>query len=297
MHLWQDIFRDGVKQLQSAGIGGAVAEMRSLLAQSQNWPDEQFEIYLHHPVTEEAVKEVHSILQRRINREPLARILGKTRFGNLEIHLCPTVFKPTRETEAMVDHVILKFQNHPSPCRILDLGTGTGCILLALLADLPNSTGLGIDQDETALAQARQNAADCGLAARADFDCSDWGQGVEGAFDLIITNPPRVPTLLLPHLVPEVRGHDPIPALDGGPDGLQFYRRTIDNFRGLATADGWGIVQVGPLLAGQVQALAQDAGFRQVAILADYKGMPVCVAFQNAPKAQGLFAQIKALWL
>ena len=182
---------------------------------------------LAHPkraVDERATDRVRVALARMVDREPLSRILGHREFWGMEFGLSTDTLDPRPDTETVVTAVLRSIPDRRAPLRFLDLGTGTGCILLALLSELPAATGVGVDVAAGAAMTARGNAAALGLARRADFLIGDWGSAISGVFDVIISNPPYIASAALSDLPREVADFDPRCALDGGPDGLACYR-------------------------------------------------------------------------
>jgi release factor glutamine methyltransferase len=170
------------------------------------------------------VNRVRLIMDRMVAREPLSRILGRREFWGLEFALSADTLDPRPETETIVEAVLRRFPDQDKPLRLLDLGTGTGCILLALLSEFPNAVGFGVDLSGGAAATAQRNAGRLGFADRAHFLVGDWGAAISGQFDAIIANPPYIPDALLAGLPREVALHDPQLALSGGKDGLEAYR-------------------------------------------------------------------------
>ena len=182
---------------------------------------------LSHPerlVEDVQVDQVRLSLDRMVAREPLSRILGHREFWGLEFALSTDTFDPRPETETVVEAVLRRFPDQDKLLRLLDLGTGTGCIVLALLSEFRNAVGFGVDLSAGAATTARHNAGSLGFADRAHFLVGDWGTAIRGKFDAIIANPPYIPDTLLAGLPREVVLHDPHLALSGGEDGLQAYR-------------------------------------------------------------------------
>jgi release factor glutamine methyltransferase len=193
---------------------------------------------------------------RRLAREPVSRIVGMKEFWGLPLRVNPAVLVPRPETETVVATALAALDrdgDRARPLRIADLGTGSGALLLALLNELPNAFAIGTDLSTAALALARDNAQQLGLAARAVFVACDFAAALAGALDLIVANPPYVTSAELAQLAPEVRDHDPSLALDGGPDGLRAYRALVADAPRLIGAAGHMVVEVG---AGQADAVA-----------------------------------------
>jgi release factor glutamine methyltransferase len=228
---------------------------------------------------------------RRLAGEPVSRILGNAEFYGREFTLSPATLDPRPDTETLIDEV-LKIADaeggRQRPLRILDLGTGTGCLLLTLLAELPQATGIGCDISSEAIATATQNARQLGVADRCELRVADilspgFG-GIIGPFDLIISNPPYIESAVIPSLDRNVRDFDPMAALDGGADGLVFYRAIVDEFASLVP-DGWLVLEIGYDQAVAVTGLLEKA--RNGALLMsprithDLGGNPRCVAVQT----------------
>jgi release factor glutamine methyltransferase len=212
--------------------------------------------------------------RRRAGGEPLSKIVGRREFWGLPLVVSRDVLDPRPETETIVETAIGVVGDRPgAPLRVLDLGTGSGAILCALLTELPEATGVGADRSEAAAEIARTNLAACGLAGRAEVRVGSWTEGVEGLFDLIVSNPPYIPSGDLASLPREVRDFDPALALDGGPDGLDAYRTILPAAARLLAPGGWAIVEVGAAQAPDVIALATSAGLAGGAAERDLAGI------------------------
>jgi release factor glutamine methyltransferase len=206
------------------------------------------------PLTPTEAAAVATLAARRLAREPVARILGGKEFWGLPFALVAETLVPRPETETVVEAALEAVAPmRPAPLRLADLGTGSGALLLALLHELPNATGVGTDISLAALVCARANARALGLAARADFVACDYGSALAGTFDLVVSNPPYVARGDIAALAPEVRDFDPRRALDGGPDGLDGYRAIAADTRRLLAPTGILIVELG---FGQLAAAA-----------------------------------------
>ena len=205
-----------------------------------------------------------SFANRRLNGEPVARILGTREFWGLPLALSPATLVPRPDTETVVEaalEILRGEQRLQDDLRIADIGTGSGAILLALLSELPNAIGTGTDLSAEALATARHNAQVLGLAGRASFIACNYLDGAPGPFDLIVSNPPYIPSADIAGLSIEVREHDPHLALDGGADGLDAYRAIIpDAFAQLCTG-GLLIVEIGQGQHAAVAKVMMEAGF------------------------------------
>jgi release factor glutamine methyltransferase len=215
------------------------------------------------PLGHEAAGTLEGAVARRLRGEPVARIVGAWEFWGLPFGLAPETLVPRADTETLVEAALVLHPDRRRPVRILDLGTGSGCILVALLSELPNAGGIGLDRSHGALVQARANAVRNGVGTRAAFVCADWTAGLRGRFDLIVSNPPYIARDTIQGLDVEVRGHDPMAALDGGPDGLDAYRSIVDALTGgpVGLAPGGALVlEVGYDQAEAVETLGTRAG-------------------------------------
>jgi release factor glutamine methyltransferase len=201
-------------------------------------------------------EEYDLLVERRVSGEPVAYIVGHREFWSLDLGVTDAVLIPRPDTETLI--VAALEVCRPAPQRILDLGTGSGALLLAALSEWPQATGLGIDACPAALAVAVGNAERLGFAERAVFQCGNWGEGLTERFDLILSNPPYVEDKA--ELSSEVRDHEPASALFAGPDGLDDYRRLVPQLSGLLSAGGVAILEIGSTQATAVLALAAGSG-------------------------------------
>ncbi|MCW5749252.1 MAG: peptide chain release factor N(5)-glutamine methyltransferase, partial [Alphaproteobacteria bacterium] len=188
--------------------------------------------------------------------------------------ITPDVLTPRPDSETLVEAVLAALPDRQARLRILDLGVGSGCLLLSLLHELPNASGVGVDRSERALAVARQNAQALGLAPRTQWRTGDWGEGLEEEFDVVVSNPPYVPSDDIETLDPEVSEHEPWLALDGGPDGLECYRRLAGQLGYLVRPGGVVALEVGKGQAQAVARLVRAAGFRSLTVHNDLGGIP-----------------------
>lgn len=224
-------------------------------------------------------------LDRRARHEPLSRILGRRAFWTLELEITPATLDPRPETETLVEVVrdeLVRRGRCQCALAILDLGTGSGAILLALLAEFPNARGLGTDVSPAALEVARRNAVRSGVGERAAFRAASWLDGIAGSFDVIVSNPPYIPSGDIAGLGMAVRGYDPPGALDGGPDGLDPYRIIIPRGARLLSPGGVMAVEIGATQAAAVDRLMDEAGLAALGpngrVWPDLAGRPRCVA-------------------
>jgi len=216
------------------------------------------------PLTGDESSRLESFARRRLAGEPVARIVGMKEFWGLQLKLSPATLVPRPDTETVVELALEMLRAGRAinrPLRIADLGTGTGAILLALLSELPDATGIGTDISAEALRTAADNAARLGFSGRVDFVRCDYASALSGPFDLIVSNPPYIRSADIAGLGPEVRDHDPHAALDGGADGLDAYRALIAQAAGLLAPGAVLVVEAGQGQASQIEALMTGAGF------------------------------------
>ena len=223
----------------------------------------------HRELSAAQVEQLDAYLERRIRREPVSHILGRKGFWNIMLGVTADVLTPRPETEVIVDHALRLFPEGRT-FRILDLGVGSGAILLAILAERPAARGLGIDVSEEALAVARDNAARLGLADRIALLRGDWSGGLAGSeFDLVVSNPPYIASPVIETLDPEVRDYEPRIALDGGPDGLDAYRRLAPEILRMLRPGGRFLVEIGYDQKAAAESLFRAAGAMEVETLQD----------------------------
>ena len=256
-------------RLEAAGVPGPVIDARVLVEAACGVTRADIVGYPHRELSEAQVERLDAYLERRIRREPVSHILGRKGFWNIMLGVTADVLTPRPETEVIVDHALRLFPEG-RPFRILDLGVGSGAILLAILAERPAARGLGIDVSEEALAVARDNAARLGLADRIALLRGDWSGGLAGSeFDLVVSNPPYIASPVIETLDPEVRDYEPRIALDGGPDGLDAYRRLAPEILRMLRPGGRFLVEIGYDQKAAAESLFRAAGAMEVETLQD----------------------------
>jgi release factor glutamine methyltransferase len=229
-----------------------------------------------------AARRVEEFAARRAAGEPLSRIVGEREFWGLRLAISPQVLDPRPETETIVEAAVRLLRNRrEDSLRILDLGVGSGSLLCALLSEFAHARGVGVDISPGAANVARGNIEACGFAERAEIRIGDWTRGLEGNFDLIVSNPPYIRSADLPGLPREVRNFDPWLALDGGMDGLDAYRRILPESRSLLSAGAWLMVEIGAGQAAGVLAIAERCGFVETRTCKDLAGLDRVVAARS----------------
>lgn len=270
-----ELLRTTKETLQSAGVETAALDARLLVQRVLDLSQEELIVANDQEVSADDLAALKNLLDRRVAREPVSRILGVREFWGLEFQLSPDTLDPRPDSETLIETVL---KQKPLPQTILDLGTGSGCLLLALLSELPEATGVGIDLSEGAITTAQKNAENLGLADRAAFVAQSWTDPVKGApFDLVISNPPYIETNQIPDLQPEVHAFDPLRALDGGEDGLVCYRQIAELLHTLVTPNGACVLEVGFNQAKQVTDILKDSGLSVAEVTQDLAGNDRCL--------------------
>ncbi len=257
------------RRLQAAGVDGPVIDARLLVEAAAAATRADILADPHRALTPEQADALEGFLARRIAREPISHILGVKGFWKIMLRVTPDVLTPRPDSETLLD-AVLPLTPEGERLKVLDLGVGSGAVLLAILAERPAAIGLGTDVSEEALAVARDNAASLGLGGRAAFLRTDWTAGLEPAsFDVIVSNPPYIASGDIAGLAPEVRDHEPRLALDGGVDGLDAYRQLAPAILATLRPGGLFAVEFGLGQAASVRALFEAAGAVDLAIVDD----------------------------
>lgn len=264
-------------RLAAAGIETARFEARALLAGVLTMEPAQVFARADRLLSADETERLEAWTQRREAREPLSHIVGRRGFWTLDLAVTADTLDPRPDSETVIEAVLAERPDRERPTRILDFGTGTGCLLLALLAEYPAGWGVGVDLGAGAVAVARGNAAANGLGARASFVRGRWGAGVAGRFDVIVSNPPYIPDGEIDALEPEVARWEPRLALAGGADGLACYRALADDLVRLLAPGGVTVLEVGAGQAADVSAILAGAGLDPCAVRRDLGGVARCV--------------------
>lgn len=233
-----------------------------------------------------ATSAFEDLVRRRVNREPLSHILGTQPFWTLELEVGPDVLTPRADTETIVEEALAGVTDRGAPLRILDIATGSGAIVLALLDSLPNAVGVATELSAPALARAQRNARRCGLADRALFVRGFWARALSGRFDRVVSNPPYIASAIIDTLEPEVRAYEPRLALDGGADGLAAYRELFAASIALLAPGGRAVFEIGHDQGEAALALARQAGAPHARLARDLAGRDRAVVFEAGESGQ-----------
>lgn len=267
---WQDVMREAAARLQAAGVEGAWRDVRLLLAHALGVEPVDVILREMDDVEPAGLTAFEAAVRRRETGEPVSRIRGWREFYGRRFHITPDVLDPRPETELLVDVAIARL---PREGRVLDLGVGSGCILLSVLAERPDTHGVGVDISAAALSVARTNAEALDLAARVEMIEGGWDVNAMGAFDLVVSNPPYIPAVEMEGLAREVINHDPHLALTPGGDGLDPYRAILARVSQLLAPGGWIGFEFGLGQSLAVSDLMTRAGLEQVEVLRDLAGI------------------------
>lgn len=290
MQTLSDVLRVAAEELRAADVPDAMIDARILAAAAFELSREEMLLEPHRAVGRDAETRFRAMIDRRCTREPVARILGSREFRSLEFGLGTETLEPRPDSEAVVEMAVAYGRAFPGIVRILDLGTGTGCLLLSVLNELPQAAGVGSDIAGGAIETASQNAQSLGLADRARFVRTHWTDGIEGPFDLILSNPPYITTAEIAGLAPEVAAYDPAAALDGGADGLNAYRALAPRISALLSPSGVAVLEIGAGQQDDVIPVFEASALRFVDTRRDLGGHARALSFTKEPRPEWLTA-------
>jgi release factor glutamine methyltransferase len=271
--------KEAVALMKEAGLDTPVLDARLIVQHALGVGWETLFLKEDQPLADDERLRLEQELGRRAAHEPVSRIVGRRHFWTLDLIVSPDTLDPRPDTETLVEAVLAARPDRSPAYRMLDFGTGTGALLLALLAEYPAASGIGIDCSAGALAVASVNARDHGLEPRAAFRLGNWGQAVEGIFDLIVSNPPYIRQGDLAGLPRDVRDYDPVLALDGGADGLDAYRALLPAIPALLAPQGLAVVEIGEGQGDSVTAIAAESGLTLVGRRNDLGGVQRALSF------------------
>ena len=267
------------EMLRAAGVDAPRRDARLLMQHALGLTPEALLAEDGLPLGEEEAWRLAALVRHRAAREPIAYLTGKREFWSLDFAVDSSALVPRPESETLVEAVLAHTARLPARPRLLDLGTGTGCLLVALLTELPGAIGLGIDVSDAAVSLARRNAYHHGLGERASFAVADWGAPLAARFDIVVSNPPYVAARELASLAPEIARHEPRTALAGGADGYESYRRLAPQVAQLLAPRGLAAIELGAGMADEVELLFVASGLVEIGRRRDLAGMERCALF------------------
>jgi release factor glutamine methyltransferase len=272
-------WRDAAEKLKNAGVKTPILDARLLLQEVLQVSYETLLISAMRELNSEEEEKFNSFIARRVARQPVAIILEKKEFWSLNFKTTKDTLDPRPDSEVIIFAITKFFPDKDKEHKILDLGTGTGCLLLTLLNEYPFAKGEGVDISPDALKVALYNSKFHTLDSRARFYQSSWTENVEGKFDIIISNPPYIKTKHIDQLEDEVRLYDPMLALDGGDDGLDEYRKIVPQLEKIMTPSAQVFFEIGKWQEKPVKDLIKSHGFKIKQVVRDYAGIPRVIHF------------------
>lgn len=275
---------EATRALRAAGIESAALDARILLLHVLGLTAEEWLMQPERHMSDTEHASYQALLQRRICREPVSHLTGIREFWGRDFSVTTATLDPRPDSETLVEATLSHITDRQAPFSILDMGSGTGCLLLSLLHELPHAHGTCLDKSADALAIAQHNAARHGLTSRVQCVHQDWNNFTGKGYDIVISNPPYVPTAGIKELAPEVALHEPKIALDGGEDGLNCYREIFARLPQLLASNGTALFEIGMGQALQVSALANRYGFRVESIQNDMQGIARCIIIKPRTK-------------
>ncbi len=282
MNSLSDIVSRVAKRLWQVGIENEDYEARVLVAYALGLPSAT--LYLEAPehLSFRQGMDIEHYVERRCKREPLSKIVGEKEFWSLPFKVSKATLDPRPDSETLIEAVLEYFPDHTANLSFLDIGTGSGCLLLAALQEYAHSTGVGVDVSSEALKIAQYNADALGMTARTTFLEGSWTDAVQGMFDIILSNPPYIATAEIATLALEVKEFDPLLALDGGEDGLEAYRQLMPLLAAVLQPQGYVFLEIGYTQQAAVEAFVVEAGLQVVACRQDLAGHPRCVVAKKS---------------
>lgn len=281
----RDVIQDAANRLKKAGVDGANQDAWLLMSHVRQRDRATLLAHAREDLDADDLRAFQALVCRRIRREPLAQIVGMKEFWSLEFRITTDVLCPRPDSECLIEASVAEAGDRGlenETARLLDLGTGSGCLLLALLSELPSAEGIGVDISRSALSVARSNAEKLGFAERARWLCGDWAKAFDSRFDIVLCNPPYIARGAASELAPEILQFEPEKALFAGEDGLDAYRSLACDLRRLLTANGFACIEVGFDQAEAVTVLMECHGLRSISRRLDLAGIDRCLIVDRA---------------
>ena len=268
--------------LSKAGIETARLDARLLIEHALGLSPHESTLKSERLLRAEEYARLQVLMARRAKREPLAYIVAEREFWSLSFKVSPATLVPRPDSETVIEAALANIPDRDTALTVLDLGTGSGCLLLSLLHELPGATGVGVDRCPEALKIARENAKQLSLSERASFVCADWSNGLLASFNIILCNPPYISYEDLETLMPEVVNYEPRHALSGGSDGLESYRAVASLISDMLHVNGKIIFEIGMSQAADVSKILIENGLQVIDNKKDLLGRPRCIVAQSS---------------
>lgn len=275
------VWKDAALRLKKVGVKTSLLDSRLLLQNVLNITYEELLVSATRLVSDEENEKFEKMLSRRINREPVSKILEFKDFWKYRFKTNQHTLDPRPESETLIEFVLAEFKDKNRELNILDLGTGTGCLLLTLLKELPKAKGLGVDISLEALKVATENAQNLEVADRVKFQKGNWLAGIDEKFDIIISNPPYIKTTQIDYLQDEVRLFDPIQALDGGESGVEPYKVICNDVAKVMNNHAKVFFEIGKWQENDVSTIIRENGFDIISVRNDLLGIPRIIGFRK----------------
>jgi release factor glutamine methyltransferase len=277
----QEALRAGVLRLQQAKIESASLDARILLQHAVHINREELMGRPLASMTQAQMDHYKSLLEKRSQRQPVAQLIGKREFWGMDFRVTGDTLDPRPDSETLIEAVLAARPDRNAPIKILDLGTGTGCLILTLLKEYKNAVAVAVDRCAQALEVARGNAQALELEGRVQFVESNWCEKVQGVFDVVISNPPYIPSADIAGLETEVKKFEPMGALDGGVDGMDAYRAILSQIKKVLSPGGIAAFEIGFGQQQSLESLAKGAGMQLVSHRKDLSGVVRTLIFQS----------------
>jgi release factor glutamine methyltransferase len=279
-----DLYRANIQLLKEAGVETAALDARLLMQHVLELGQADFITANNHEIVKEKAQEIAKLISRREEGEPVSKIIGIKEFYGRDFITTNDTLDPRPDTETLIDQALKWANGQGKPLSILDLGTGTGCILITLLLELEGAKGTAVDVSPEALEVAKRNAEKHGLDDFVTFFESNWFENVTGKYDLIVSNPPYIPNPDIESLAKEVRNHDPILALDGGEGGINPYKTILSQIKTFLKPEGRAFFEIGYNQQDDITRLIEESESRLVGITPDIAGIPRVVEISIGEK-------------
>ena len=278
--LLKELYTNSIKLLKDKGILTANLDVKILLAFLLNIDNKEIINYLDNEISNEFFNNFQKLLSRRLNREPIANIIGKKAFWDHDFIVNENVLTPRPDSETLIEAVLENYKNKDQKLNILDLGTGSGCLILTLLSIYQNSQGLAIDISDKALEIAKQNAKLLNINS-IKFLKNNWNDNINEKFDIIISNPPYIPKKEIEDLEPEVNKYNPLLALDGGNDGLDCYKYLAENLQKNCKRDTKIFLEIGKNQENYITKIFKNNEFELLKMYKDINGIVRVLEFKK----------------